>query len=117
MDWVTRLLIGTLVATGIFVAVVSGCDSVLFPTSNEGGSCTEAHIIPFIPTHATLVDIPLISRILLFLVAIVLVAIAIPKTNYAIDADARRRSRAGPRQSMPFYRRLFLPYLCAMRDP
>ncbi len=117
MDWITRLLIGTLVATGIFVAIVSGCDSALFPTPNDGGSCTDSYITPLIPTHATLVDIPLISRVLLFLVAIVLTIATIPKINYAIDADARRRSRAGPRQTLPFYNRLFLPYLCATRDP
>lgn len=116
MDWITRLLIGTLVAAGIFVAVVSGCQSGLI-VANDGGSCAEAHIAPFIPTHADLVDIPLLSRVLLFLVAIALVITATPKTNYAADPNKRRRSRAGPRQSMPFYRRLFLPYLCATRDP
>jgi len=116
MDWITRLLIGTLVAAGIFVAVVSGCQSGLI-VPQDGGSCTEARFEPFVPTPSTLVDIPTLARILLFLVAIVLFLSGIPRTNCKADPNKRRLSRAGPRQSMPFFRRLFLPYLCATRDP
>ncbi len=113
MDWITRLLIGTMVAATLFVAIVSGCQSGLIAPT-DGGSCAEARLEPLLPTPSTLVDIPTLARILLFLVAITLAVVAVPKTDYA---DARRRSRAGPRQTLPFYRRLFLPYLCATRDP
>lgn len=116
MDWITRLLIGTLVAAGIFVAMVSGCQSGLIAPT-DGGSCTEARFEPFVPIPSTLVDIPTLARILLFLVAITLVLTGIPKTNYDADPNKRHRSRAGPRQTLPFYKRLFLPYLCATRDP
>lgn len=117
MDWFARILIGTLVAAGIFVAVVSGCQPGLFSSPSDGGSCTEARINPFVPIHADLVDIPTVSRVFLFVILIALTIAAIPKTDYNADPNERRRSRAGPRQSLPFYKRLFLPYLCATRDP
>ncbi len=118
MLWPYRLIICTIVATSIFVAILSGCQTSDQAIS-DGGFCSETQITAFIPSfdadQATIPDI----RPLLVLFLIVFVAIWITK-NWTIilpnPIPCPIRSYR-PSRSTPFVRQTFLPYLFATRDP
>ncbi len=117
MAWFSHILIGTLVATSIFVAVLSGCQ-LTDQTTENGGFCSETQITEFIPSFdADLATIPDI-RPLFILILVICTAIWITK-NWTIlppnPIPCPIRSYR-PSRSTPFVRPTFLPYFAAIRD-
>lgn len=116
MDWLSRLLVCVLVATGIFVAVVSSCQSLLHDAPS-GGSCSETQIEPAMPLGIVTDAIVPLVPLLWFAAAVTTIVALVQKPNFHVAAAIRTRWRFGPSGTKPFFKDLFLPYLAATRDP
>ncbi|NBS41584.1 hypothetical protein EBS80_02900 [bacterium] len=97
MEWLSKILVTVLVVTGIFVAVVSGCQwSSRFVA--DGGSCSNTQFdAPAIP-HAALPDVALpVVRLDLIAILVAVVALVVPvelvrRTN-AVPSSPNSRPR------------------------
>lgn len=122
MTWLHRMLICTIVATSIFIAVLSGC-SLSDQSTTDGGFCSETQIAPYIPQFDA--DIATEPAIRLFLLVLIIsTAIWIIKnhfnlrpTTYNLPTRFRSKRSNHTPHSKPFTKDVYLPYLFATRDP
>src|SRR3989339_849883 len=96
MPWLSRMLVCALVAAGISVAVVSGCQSFVGVTL-DGGSWSQTQIEPFAPL-ATLTDVAVPgARFELFGILAAVCLLLLPTLETAFPPRLRNQSRGSPK--------------------